>query len=165
MSMIPNKKFKIVKRANGSKSVKLVGFEKTRTQQHPKDMCDINLILKKYQKTGKLPLMDRVPIYDDFSKVKDYKESLGIIMKADEQFNNLPSDLRSKFRNDPQEFLSYVEKADHEDLMELGLAKHVKGDRNRDGVVDSKDNLDTSIPLHGKASPEGDTGSTEPSKI
>jgi phage internal scaffolding protein len=145
MSMIPNKNLKISKRTtNGSRKVVLQNYGKTRTQQHTKDQCDINHIMKKFQKTRTLPLMDRVPIYDDFTNAVDYKESLERIMHAESQFNNLPSAVRNKFKNDPSKFLEFVnDEKNHSELVDMGLAKHIAGDHNMDGVVDEKDEPQT----------------------
>lgn len=152
MSMLQNKAYKSSKRANGSIRLHMEKFEKTRAQQHAKDQCDINIILSKFQKTGRLPLRDRVPIYDDFSTVTDYKESLEILLKATDQFDNLPSELRNRFKNDPAEFLKFVENAEHKELVELGLADHVFDDHDMDGVKDP-----ISLPK-GETAPQGSIG-------
>lgn len=124
MSMLKNNHLEIKKRKNGTRSVKLVNFEKTRTQQHTKDQCDINHIMKKFQKTGQLPLIQRTPFYDDFSNPQDYKQSVEILMKASQQFDNLPSNVRKRFNNNPAKFLEFVnDEKNLNEMRELGIAE------------------------------------------
>lgn len=95
------------------------------TKQSFSDECDINNILRRYEKTGQLP--DRIkenPRYGDFSQPFDYQESLNIVIHAQEQFSLLSARVRERFNNDPQKFLEFT--ADPENLpemVELGLAE------------------------------------------
>ena len=71
-------------------SISFEGLE-SRTKQSFKDECDINNILKKYNKTGQLPAMIKAdPKYGDFSNSASYQESLNLVLLAQEQFSNLP---------------------------------------------------------------------------
>lgn len=94
------------------------------TRQSCKDECDINKIMHRYQKTGRLPeLIKENPVYGDFSTAGDYQQSLETIKRAEEQFNALPSTIRSKFNNNPAEFLSFCEnKNNTPELIKMGLA-------------------------------------------
>lgn len=98
--------------------------EEGKTRQSFKEECDINKIVAKYKKTGRLPeLIRQNPIYGDFSKSFDYQEALNTVQKAQLQFNELSSEIRNKFRNDPVEFLMFVEDPKNEkELVEMGLA-------------------------------------------
>lgn len=105
-----------VKLATGSDSV---------TQQCFKQECDINFILSKARKTG---LIDHVNMYkgdySDVSNVPTYQEALQVINDASQAFSTLPSDIRKRFSNDPQEFLDFVHNPDNIDSMiEMGLMK------------------------------------------
>lgn len=92
------------------------------TKQNFKESCDVNYILKKYQKTGILPLADKVPMWGDFSNVKSYQESMNIVMKAEAQFSALPSNIRKRFGNDPSQFLEFMDDDGNiEEAVELGL--------------------------------------------
>lgn len=106
------------------KRIQLICTEPTRTQQHMKDMCDINSILKRYRANGELPsLIKDNPQFGDFSNVKDYQESLNIVLHANEQFAALSSHVREKFKNDPAEFLQFVsDPKNGEELVKMGLA-------------------------------------------
>lgn len=141
MSMLNNKNLKVVERQNHKPKLILTNYGKTKAQQHTKDQCDINVIMKKFKRTGRLPLRETVPIYDDFSTSQDFHTSMDIIIKAENQFSNLPALARKKFDNDPAKFLEFCNNPkNHKEMVELGLAKHVKGDHNMDGVVNSEDN-------------------------
>lgn len=94
------------------------------TQQHFKQECDINFILRKYQKTG---LIDHVAkhqgSYADLTDGVTFQEAINLIHDAQESFDTLPSSIRKKFNNNPQEFLDYVsDEANYDDLVAMGLA-------------------------------------------
>lgn len=97
----------------------------SRTKQSFKKECDINFILAKYRKTG---LIDHLNTYQgnysDLSNPVDYQTAMNIIINADMAFSTLPSEIRSKFNNDPHAFLTFVSDPKNEDSMiELGLKK------------------------------------------
>lgn len=96
----------------------------SRTKQSFKAECDINNILKKYNKTGQLPDMIRAnPRYGDFSNVPSYQEALQIVAHAEEQFAGLPAKVRQEFSNDPSLFLSFAsDPQNHNRMVEMGLA-------------------------------------------
>lgn len=100
-------------------------FPKTgRTKSEFRESCDINYILKKYQNTGQLPLMQRKPIYGDFSTPVDYQTAQNIIIDANHQFDSLPSDVRQKFNNDPAQFLEFVSDPNNkEEMVKMGIAE------------------------------------------
>lgn len=104
--------------------------EKSRTKQCFQSECDINTILKKYRKTGLLEHVNRFGgDYSDVSGVGDYQQSLNQVMLAQDMFESLPADIRTKFGNDPGRFLDFVEDPQNEEeLIELGLKprQHVK---------------------------------------
>lgn len=96
----------------------------SRTKQSFKDECDINNILKKYNKTGQLPdLIKSNPQFGDFSNSLDYVSSLNLVIHAQAQFDALPSHLRSRFHNDPAQFLAFCDDPKNDpELVRLGLA-------------------------------------------
>ena len=93
------------------------------TKQSFKAECDINLILKKYQKTG---VLDHINKYEgQYGEVDphDYHEAMNIVISSQEMFDDLPARAREYFKNDPAEFLAYMEdNPQPETLRELGLA-------------------------------------------
>lgn len=96
----------------------------TRTKQAFKDQCDINNILKRYEKTGVLPVADNgTGKYGDFSEVVDYQGALNQVIAAQSAFGGLSAKIRARFSNDPAEFLKFAEDPKNEDaLVEMGLA-------------------------------------------
>lgn len=94
------------------------------TKQSMKDDCDINNILKKFNKTGQLPdLIKTNPKFGDFADTLDYQESLNLVIHAQTQFEALSAAVRKRFHNDPAEFLEFVQDAKNaEEMVSLGLA-------------------------------------------
>lgn len=95
----------------------------TITQQHFKKECDINNILAKYQKTGLVSHVSKYRgVYSDLSEPVDYQTALNVVIAAQESFDSLPSSLRKRFNNNPQEFLVFVDDPVNVDEMRsLGL--------------------------------------------
>jgi len=87
--------------------------------------ADINLIFKRFEKTGQLPdLILKNGHYGDFSSVPDYQESLEIVRNAQNQFDALDVNLRNRFENDPAKFLEFVSNpANADELEKMGLLK------------------------------------------
>lgn len=95
------------------------------TKQSHKQECDINFIINQYQRTGLFTHINpQEPMYADLPEVMDYQESLNTIMRAEESFASLPSEVRDYFQNDPAAFLAAFGDPDQaEKLRELGLLK------------------------------------------
>lgn len=111
------------------KRKKVVNYtgEDSQVQKDMQDETDIKNILQKYGRTGMLPIIKDEALYGDFSTVPDYQEAQNILIQANEQFNNLSSDLRKKFDNSPEEFLKFCTNKDNlEEMRELGLANKLE---------------------------------------
>lgn len=95
------------------------------TKQAHKAECDINLILKQYQKTGQIThISKQTPTYSDLPDHSDYQSSLSILREAENAFATLPSQVRDKFDNDPANFLAAFNDASQIPyLREMGLLK------------------------------------------
>lgn len=118
----------------------------SRTKQSFSAECDINNIMAKYQKTGLVShVAQHQGNYDNLPSNVDYHENMNAMIAADEAFASLTSSIRSKFHNDPAEFLEFVHNDDNADeLVEMGLA-HSSG-------VPKNDNKPP--PNQGNAAPE-----------
>lgn len=94
------------------------------TKQSMAAECDINKILARYKKTGRLPeLIQKNPMYGDFSKPVDYQTAFEIVERAEMQFAELSADVRDRFHNSPIEFLAFVQdKNNSKELIDMGLA-------------------------------------------
>lgn len=119
--------------------------EKTRTKQSFKDECDINNILKKYQKTGQLPDMIRSnPQYGDFSDVVDYQTGLDIVNKAHTQFMALSADVRERFANSPEKFLQFCGDVKNlPEMIKMGIAIERKPENNTETKPEVKNEKQT----------------------
>ncbi len=92
------------------------------TKQSFKDECDINKIMAKYQKTGAIAHFNKHQPQYGFASSKDFAESMRIVTSAQQMFADLPSSIRSKFNNQPEQFLEFVQNPDNEsEMVSLGL--------------------------------------------
>lgn len=93
------------------------------TKQSFAEECDINTIMARYMSTGELPELDqRAPQYLDVSAGIDFQESMEFIAGAKTLFNELPSELRGRFENDPRQFLDFVgDPKNRTEMADLGL--------------------------------------------
>lgn len=99
--------------------------EDSMTQQHFKDECDIDKILRKYETTGFLvdPLSPRRQAqFGDFSEVSDFQAAQNKIAQISEYFDSLPAAIRLRFGNRISEFLAFVtDDANRKACEELGI--------------------------------------------
>jgi phage internal scaffolding protein len=107
-----------------SRRVQLICEDPSLTHQSFKAECDIRNIMKKYKKNGVIThLTSMKPQFYDASVVPDYQEALNLIIDAQNSFDSLPSELRTRFGNDPAQFLSFTSNESNLDEMrKLGLA-------------------------------------------
>lgn len=122
MEIRPKPNQKITVRKNGTIDIVSLNSEPTLTQQQFKEQCDINNIIKHYTQTGELPLSKKVGQFLDVSNVQDYHSALNTVYEAQKAFDDLPSNIRSKFENDPNQLLSFIEDdSNYEEALKLGL--------------------------------------------
>jgi len=95
------------------------------TEQGHKKECDVNLIIQKYDRTGLINHVNTfVAIYGDVSSI-DFRNALELNMKVGEHFNELPSNIRKRFENDPLQFISFLENPkNYAESVELGLRRN-----------------------------------------
>lgn len=122
--------------------------EPSMSQQHFKDECDVNNILRKYESTGLVThVANGTPSYGDFSSVLEFQQAQNILIEAQDAFDALPASLRKRFDNDPALMLEFIENPDNrEEAEKLGLvakkavdvSEAVNGDSSVDfSVVDA----------------------------
>lgn len=98
----------------------------SRAIQSQKEEADINTIVRNFGVTGKLPVSVRLPTFDDFDQVSDYREAIHAVRDAEKAFLSMPSELRDRLGNSPQRFLEWCADAGNlEEMRKLGLAKPV----------------------------------------
>lgn len=97
--------------------------EPSMTEQHFKDECDINNIVKSFQATGVLPQGNREPLFADFSEFPtDLQSSQQYFDDAAARFMELPATLRREFDNDPVKLLAFLQDENNRDrAIQLGL--------------------------------------------
>lgn len=97
--------------------------DKSLAKQSMQAECDINNILKGYDRTGLIShLNDNPGFFGDVASVPDFQAALAIVEKADFVFSELPSQLRTRFENDPAKYLAFVsDPANREEMIALGL--------------------------------------------
>ncbi|WNK13826.1 MAG: internal scaffolding protein [Microvirus sp.] len=100
-----------------------IGSEPSATKQEFKDDCDINSILKKFQRTGAISHYSKYQAhYGDFSPC-DYQTAQNLILNANQMYADLPSKIRDEFTS-PDLFLAFVQDPNNiERMRELGLAE------------------------------------------
>jgi phage internal scaffolding protein len=100
----------------------LVCDDPSLAQQHAKDECDINTIVRRFGLTGELPSNVRAPQYGDFTDAVDYHTALNAVRAADEAFMQLPADVRTRFNNDAGAFVDFVsDDSNRAEAEKLGL--------------------------------------------
>lgn len=92
------------------------------TEQSHKAACDINGIMAKFQKTGAIEHVRKFgPRYGDVTGA-DFTQAQFLVAEMCSQFEELPSALRSRFNNDPAEFLDFVsDESNSDEMAEIGL--------------------------------------------
>lgn len=97
---------------------------KSKTKESFAKECDINQIMLKYQRTGAVSHVNRHGADYGFATSMDFSESMRVVKKAQDMFDDLPSSIRSRCGNDPAAFLDFVQDDKNKDeLIELGLVE------------------------------------------
>lgn len=92
------------------------------TEQSHKINCDVNAIIKKYDKTGLISHISRFEAQFGDLSGNDFKTMTDKIINANNQFNNLPSEIRNRFQNNPEELLRFMENPlNRDEAIDLGL--------------------------------------------
>nr|QJB19140.1 MAG: internal scaffolding protein [Microvirus sp.] len=84
--------------------------------------CDINTIMARYQSTGEMPVLNQVaPQYLDLDQT-DFQAAMEVVAGAQSLFADLPSAIRTRFHNDPGEFLAFTSNpANRPEMQALGM--------------------------------------------
>lgn len=93
--------------------------QKSRTRQSEAESCDINKIMERFNRTGKLPMMQTQPALYGDSRVVDFQTAQEIIKDAKDQFQALPAKTRKAFGNDPQAFLNAIGDTSEDNIAQL----------------------------------------------
>lgn len=101
--------------------------EDTPVKQSFKDDCDINRIVKQFTRTGQVTHLNRQPAHYGYAPALDFREALEMVREQEEQFAELPSQVRARFNNNPEELLEFLGDPENlEEARQLGLAEGEK---------------------------------------
>lgn len=95
------------------------------TEQGHKKECDVNEIIKKYDREGVITHVNRFEaMYADVSAIS-FENGLRIQQEISEKFMELPSEIRKRFENSPLEYLKFLgDPRNNEEAIALGLRKN-----------------------------------------
>lgn len=93
------------------------------TKQSDAASCDINNIMKNYERTGQLPtVLGPEGFYADVSEFGDFRECQEVVLRAQEAFMSLDARVRARFGNDPAQMLDFVsDEKNRAEAIDLGL--------------------------------------------
>lgn len=96
----------------------------SRTRAEFQDECNINMIMKRYEKTGVIThYSKRQPVYLNLDESIDFHHSMNLFVQAEAAFMRLPATVRKRFGNDAAEFVKFAEVPENLDQMRAwGLA-------------------------------------------
>jgi phage internal scaffolding protein len=92
--------------------------------QSAEEESNINTIVRRFGISGELPNDVKMPQSGDFSNIPDFHTAMNIVRKTQEEFLRVPADVRARFGNDPQAFMSFIEDDNNRlEAARLGLLK------------------------------------------
>lgn len=95
--------------------------EPTLTQQNGKDEADINFLVERYT-IHDMPQLTLPPLQGDFTNAPTMQEALNLMVEANRSFMQLPAKIRSRFANDPAEFVAFCsDEANRDEMRRMGL--------------------------------------------
>jgi phage internal scaffolding protein len=91
-------------------------FEPSLTVQSERDECDINVLVQRFGVVPEVfPSAASLPTYGDFSGIFDFQSAMNAVLDSQHAFNELPARVRSRFNNDPQQYLEFFDNPDNRD--------------------------------------------------
>lgn len=93
------------------------------TRQADKDACDINVIIKKCQKSGVVPFfLDANAMYGNFESGLDFHALMSRCEAAKQQFDLLPAAVRARFDHDAGKAIDWLSDPKNDvEAVKLGL--------------------------------------------
>lgn len=93
-------------------------------KQSFKDECDVNKIVKRFETSGMLPVVEgREPEFFDCTGL-DFHRMMDVVAGAQARFDALPAHVRKRFANDPQEFVEFAQSPENRsELVKMGLTE------------------------------------------
>lgn len=145
-------------------------YAASRAKQSFKDECDINNIMRRFDKHGVITHLNHVKAqYVDVCDFgAGYQEAMNRVAAVRTIFEDLPATLRAEFNNDPAEFLDGVSDASDDELRGWGLMgerEHAARSKARRDTKEAEKAQDLSR-VHERAEKalQSLTGQSEPSQ-
>lgn len=108
------------------------------TKQSMRDECDINKIVKQWDRDGApIHTAANPPTYGDFDTSMEYQDAMNQLMVADQAFMALPSRTRARVDNDPAKLIDFLADPDNlDEARSLGLVQSEKEEEQiREGDI------------------------------
>lgn len=88
------------------------------TDQSYKKLCDINVIMANYAKTGVFGHVNQnAPRFIDNTGLPSLEKAFEIVYAAEEAFYELPAEIRKLMDNDPSKLESFIQTKENADLL------------------------------------------------
>lgn len=109
------------------------------TQQQFKDECDIDNLVRRATQTGDYSAFQATAgDYVDTSDIGDYKNALDFINGVNEEFYELPSNVRFRFDNDPSKYIDFMSDSDNfAEAAKLGIISVENSDVSLNSQTDT----------------------------
>jgi phage internal scaffolding protein len=123
MSFLPTNQTTIIDKKTKRRRVVTVNNDTSMTEQSHLESTDLNKIMKKLQQGVAGDFFNKNEgKYSDVTAV-DYHDAMNKIAATNSMFEELPSNFRNKFENNPEVFLDFVQNPVNQDeLISMGLA-------------------------------------------
>ncbi len=115
---------KIISHYDDKSSVGITFIEPSKTQQHFKDDCDINVIVKRFNagQIQDLPYNMTPELYADVSDIGAFQDARKKVDSVHDYFSSLPSSVREHFGNSVDSFVAFASDSNNlTGLINLGL--------------------------------------------
>lgn len=111
------------------KRIQTMYTKPSKTDQSQKKECDVNSIMRKFRKTGQIThLSQRQGVYADVSQIPDLMGAMEQISFVQSAFDALPSELRFKLQNKPENLVDYLnDPKNDEEAIKYGLKTRKAG--------------------------------------
>lgn len=100
------------------------GDQPSRAVQSSREDSDINVIVKRFLRSGVLPVVNRGPALSGDVSSMEYREALDLVRASQAEFDSLPAVVRKHFGNDPAQLVAACQDPGRvEELQRLGLVE------------------------------------------
>nr|UXQ88059.1 MAG: internal scaffolding protein [Microvirus sp.] len=105
-----------------TKRVRTYNEKSSLTKQSFKAECDINNIINKFTNTGIITHENPNNSQYGYAPSNDFREAMDIVLIANQQFEELPANIRRKFANSPELFLDFAQNPNNRaEMHDMGL--------------------------------------------